>query len=103
MGLPRFSGRDSGVQWTCPADVETDSEEVEVTTDAAQAWLDLLACDTPTLPGAADCTPGHHNEGQEPTSVELENATGYPEGSAADFEFIDSWREVGTFDGIAFR
>jgi len=84
--------------------LETGAEVVEATAEAEQAWLDLLATGEPRLLGGGDCTPGYYNnEGQEPTEVDIQNAAGYPEGSAAYFEFIDGWRASGEFDGLEFR
>lgn len=53
--------------------------------------------------GSPDCTPGYYNnEGRGPSAHSL-LSVGYPEGAAAYFEYIDSWRTSGSFDGLEFR
>ena len=84
--------------------LEAGADQVEVTEEAEQAWLDLLGTNTQSFLGNADCTPGYYNnEGQALTRREQIHAAGYPDGPVAFFEFIDGWRRAGTFDGLEFR
>ena len=80
------------------------ADEVEVTTDAEQAWVDHLLAGMRMFGGAADCTPGYYNnEGQLPTPADRRNAGGYPAGPAAYFDFIKEWRKSEKFEGLEFR
>jgi len=83
---------------------EVDASEVEVTVDAEQAWVAQLEAGGRTFGGDPTCTPGYYNNegrGTDPTAVR--NTLGYPEGPVAYFEYIDSWRNSGDFDGLDFR
>ena len=75
--------------------------EVEVTEDAEAAWMDLLATGVSFL-GSADCTPGYYNNEGRPTGDQAA-WRGYPYGAVAFFEFINQWRDAGTFEGLEFR
>jgi cation diffusion facilitator CzcD-associated flavoprotein CzcO len=78
-------------------------EEVEVTADAEQAWIDLLMTGGGRMLGAAECTPGYYNnEGQAPGPVSR-SMVGHPAGALAFFRHLEKWREDGRFEGIEFR
>ncbi|HEY4375657.1 MAG TPA: NAD(P)/FAD-dependent oxidoreductase [Acidimicrobiales bacterium] len=78
--------------------------EVEVTEEAEQGWVDLLAGNSNPLLGNPDCTPGYYNnEGQPIGRRERLNASGYPQGPVAFFDYIDKWRTSGQFEGLEFR
>jgi cation diffusion facilitator CzcD-associated flavoprotein CzcO len=80
------------------------ADEVEVTAEAEQAWVDLLVAGGRSFGGNPDCTPGYYNnEGQPAGPHHLITTLGYPEGPAAYFTYIDGWRRAGTFDGLVFR
>jgi cyclohexanone monooxygenase len=50
-----------------------------------------------------DCTPGYYNnEGIDPGPA-ARLRVGHPQGAMAYFQYIDQWRNTGTFDGIEFR
>ena len=54
--------------------------------------------------GSPDCTPGYYNnEGKPIGRRERLNASGYPGGPVAYFQFIDGWRRSGDFEGLDFR
>ena len=83
--------------------LDTGADTVEVTAEAEQAWMDLLATGTGGIIGSPDCTPGYYNnEGLDP-GVAVKLNVGYPEGASAYFAYIDRWRSSGDFDGLAFR
>jgi cation diffusion facilitator CzcD-associated flavoprotein CzcO len=84
--------------------LETGADEVEVTEEAEQAWMDLLETNPLSFFGNADCTPGYYNnEGQPLNSRARFGMAGYPLGPVAFFEFIDRWRNSGEFEGLEFR
>jgi cyclohexanone monooxygenase len=78
-------------------------DEVEVTKEAEDAWLDLLLSGEGRMLGAQDCTPGYYNnEGQDPgPSAFL--SVGYPQGAMAYFSYLEGWRSSGEFEGLSFR
>src|SRR5690606_4725668 len=78
-------------------------EQVEVTRQAEDAWIDLLLSSPRfSVIGSPDCTPGYYNnEGQPAKDREL--FVGYPQGAMAFFRYIDEWRNSGAFEGLAFR
>ena len=79
--------------------------QVEVTTEAEQAWVSALdGSSMGFLVGASDCTPGYYNnEGKPLTPRQVLNGSRYAGGPVAYFEYIDRWRNSGTFDGLEFR
>jgi cation diffusion facilitator CzcD-associated flavoprotein CzcO len=84
--------------------LDIDADEVEVTSDAQQAWMDLLESSPLSFFGNADCTPGYYNnEGQPLNSRARFGMAGYPLGPVAYFEYIDNWRNSGDFEGVEFR
>ena len=83
---------------------EVGAEEVEVTEDAEQAWVGLIEGSPTAFLGSPDCTPGYYNnEGKPIGRRERLNASGYPGGPVAYFQFIDGWRRSGDFEGLDFR
>ena len=83
---------------------EIGADEVEVTDDAEQAWVELLQGSQMGLLGNADCTPGYYNnEGRPLGPRERLNASGYPLGPVAYFQYIDAWRSSGAFEGVELR
>ncbi|SDM10789.1 flavin-containing monooxygenase [Nonomuraea jiangxiensis] len=78
-------------------------DEIEVTKEAEDAWIELLLSGTGPLLGSPDCTPGYYNnEGQELGPRWRLNA-GYPHGATAYFAYLDRWRTSSTFEGLEFR
>jgi len=84
--------------------LDVGAEEVEVTAEAEQAWVDLLLGNPRTFGGNPDCTPGYYNnEGQPGGRRATLNGSGYPEGPVAYFAYIDRWRSSGDFAGLELR
>jgi hypothetical protein len=83
--------------------METDTQVVEVTAKAETAWVEMLDSNPKAFLGNPDCTPGYYNNEGRPTGRrERLNASGYPDGAAAYFEYIEGWRSSGDFDGLQF-
>jgi cyclohexanone monooxygenase len=83
--------------------LDSGAEQIEVTKEAEDAWIDLLLSGAPRMLGAPDCTPGYYNnEGQDPGPA-AKLSVGYPHGAMAYFSYIDRWRSSGDFEGLAFR
>ncbi|MDX2238019.1 MAG: NAD(P)/FAD-dependent oxidoreductase [Hyphomonadaceae bacterium] len=75
---------------------------VEVTQEAEDAWIALLKTGPGMMIASPDCTPGYYNnEGKMPTEAQR-LSVGYPAGAAAYFQYIERWRQAGTFEGLAF-
>jgi len=80
------------------------AEQVEVTTEAENAWVHMLENSSQSFLGNPECTPGYYNnEGRPIGRREKLNAAGYPGGPVAYFEYIDAWRRSGAFEGLEFR
>ena len=80
------------------------ADEVEVTREAEDAWVELLESSERAFIGNPDCTPGYYNnEGRPVGRRERLNGSGHPEGPVAYFRYIDEWRSSGDFDGLEFR
>jgi len=78
--------------------------EVEVTAEAEASWVTLLEGNPMAFMGNAECTPGYYNnEGRPVGRREQLNASGYPEGPMAYFNYIGQWRRSGEFEGLDFR
>ena len=85
--------------------VDHGHQEVEVTKEAQDAWMELLLSG-PRLGviGSAECTPGYYNnEGQPAEGSGPDWFLGYPTGAAAYFEYLEGWRTKGDFEGLEFR
>ena len=79
------------------------AQEVEVTQEAQDAWVELLLTGPGRMIGSPDCTPGYYNnEGQDPGPA-ARYYVGYPAGATAYFRYLDGWRNSGDFEGLAFR
>ena len=80
------------------------ADEVEVAGASEQTWVELVEKSERVLLGNPDCTPGYYNnEGQPMGRRERLNSAGFPEGPVAFFDFIESWRRSGAFEGLEFR
>lgn len=78
--------------------------EVEVTEEAEQDWVTLLQSHVRAFIGNPECTPGYYNnEGGEIGPKQRLNGSGYPMGPVAFWQYLDQWRNTGTFEGLAFR
>ncbi|TDT14829.1 cation diffusion facilitator CzcD-associated flavoprotein CzcO [Ilumatobacter fluminis] len=84
--------------------IEVGADEVEVTQEAEDRWVDLLEKHGRRFGNNQECTPGYYNnEGQSPGRRGLLNSAGYPAGPVAFFQYIDQWRTSGEFEGLEFR
>ena len=84
--------------------LENDLDEVEVTTEAEAAWVELLESGPRRFGNDPNCTPGYYNnEGKLADRAGVRAGLGYPDGAVAYFEFIDRWRRSGEFEGLKFR
>ena len=78
-------------------------DQIEVTKEAEDAWIELLLSGPGLMIGSPDCTPGYYNnEGQDPGPTR-QLFVGYPFGAMAFFQYIDQWRTSGEFKGLEFR
>ncbi|MEV0596950.1 flavin-containing monooxygenase [Nonomuraea cavernae] len=78
-------------------------DEIEVSEEAENAWVELLLSGAGMLLGSPDCTPGYYNnEGRDPGS-RGRLMVGYPHGAMAYFSYLDGWRASGVFEGLEFR
>jgi cation diffusion facilitator CzcD-associated flavoprotein CzcO len=78
-------------------------DEIEVTKEAEDKWVELLLTGVGRMIGAPDCTPGYYNnEGREPGPAAKLNV-GHPAGALAYFKYIDAWRSTGEFEGLQLR
>jgi cation diffusion facilitator CzcD-associated flavoprotein CzcO len=76
-------------------------DQVDVSTQAEEAWLEQLAPNPVMTSFLAACTPGYYNnEGQGPSPHSL--LVGYAHGAPAYFRYIDQWRSSGDFKGLEF-
>ncbi len=76
---------------------------VEVTREAEDAWLALLASGMGSFIGTLECTPGYYNnEGKGWAEKGAGLGIGYPFGAVAYFNYIEDWRESGAFEGLVF-
>ncbi len=79
------------------------ADEVEVTKEAEEAWVELLLTGMGLIIGSQECTPGYYNnEGHAPGPAARLNV-GYPSGAKAYFEYIEEWRQAGAYEGLEFR
>jgi cyclohexanone monooxygenase len=78
-------------------------QEVEVTKEAEDAWIDLLLSGPGMTLGSADCTPGYYNNEGQPLGPGASLFVGYPGGAMAYFQYLDGWRSKGDFAGLEFR
>jgi cyclohexanone monooxygenase len=77
--------------------------EIEVTKEAEDAWLELLASGPGSALGSPDCTPGYYNNEGQPGGTGWSLIAGYPAGAMAYFQYLDAWRTRGDWAGLDFR
>ena len=83
--------------------LRTKGAQIEVTAEAEAEWVELMASSERGFLGNPDCTPGYYNNEGGPIGLkERLNASGYPDGPAAYWEYLDRWRSTGDFAGLAF-
>jgi cation diffusion facilitator CzcD-associated flavoprotein CzcO len=82
----------------------TGAAEVEATQAAEDDWIELLESNPNPLMGNPECTPGYYNnEGRPMGRKERLSVAGYPAGPVAFFDFIETWRTTGDFEGLTFH
>ncbi len=84
---------------------ETGAQEVEVTKEAEDAWLELLktGAGRRMIGASPDCVPGYYNNEGHPPGPHAWLSIGYPDGAMAYFRYLKQWRERGDFEGLEFR
>ena len=80
-----------------------DKHEVEVTKESEDSWLELIHSGPGTFLGTTECTPGYYNNEGQPTVHGRDFLVGFPLGAMAYFEYLESWRASGKFEGLDFR
>jgi len=83
--------------------IDEGAQQVEVTKDAEDAWIELLLSGPGMFLGSPDCTPGYYNNEGQDAGPERALFVGHPGGAIAYFSYIDGWRKSGAYDGLAFR
>jgi cyclohexanone monooxygenase len=78
-------------------------DEVELTQEAEDAWLELLQSGPGMTLGSAECTPGYYNNEGQPGGAGWTTLVGYPAGAMAYFKYLDEWRSKGDYEGLEFR
>ncbi|MHB2029402.1 MAG: NAD(P)/FAD-dependent oxidoreductase [Acidimicrobiales bacterium] len=77
--------------------------EVEVSAAGEAAWMNLLEGTSASFLADPECTPGYYNNEGRPMGLrERRNLSRYPEGPVAYFEYIDAWRNSGSFENLDF-
>lgn len=79
------------------------ADVVEVTAEAEQAWVDLIATGHGMNIGNTECTPGYYNNEGKGQDERAKYAAGHPGGAMAYFTHIDAWRKSGEYSGLEFR
>jgi cation diffusion facilitator CzcD-associated flavoprotein CzcO len=84
--------------------LDVGAEQVEVSQEAEDAWVDMLEHQLARMTSDPDCTPGYYNnEGLPVGRKEKLNGSGYPDGPVPYFHYIREWRSNGAFEGLEFR
>ena len=78
-------------------------DEVEVSQQAEEEWIQLLLTGAGRMIGSQDCTPGYYNNEGQPTGPQARLFVGYPHGAMAFFKYLKEWRSNGNFEGLEFR
>ena len=76
-------------------------QEIEVSLEAEDAWLELLKQAPPMMIGTTECTPGYYNNEGKGWEQSLMGG-GYPYGPVAYFKYLNEWRDSGEFKGLEF-
>ncbi len=80
------------------------ADQVEPTAEAEAAWVELLEAGSRGFGNNPDCTPGYYNnEGKLATEANMRSSLGFPDGPMPYFNYIDDWRNSGSFEGLEFR
>ena len=83
--------------------LDSDASEVEVTSDAEEAWLTRIQPRQGSVIGSPDCTPGYYNNEGKPLGEDQElNGAAFIDGPVAYFDYLEAWRSTGRFEGLDF-
>jgi cation diffusion facilitator CzcD-associated flavoprotein CzcO len=83
--------------------LEAGKATVSLNREAEDQWLALLATGPGMIIGTTECTPGYYNnEGQGWEGTPGALGMGYPYGAIAYFNYLDTWRNSGAFEGLTF-
>ena len=83
--------------------IDNGYEQIEVTKEGEDAWIELLLSGPGRMLGAnSECTPGSYNNEGQPLEGNGSLFVGYPQGAVAYFKYLDEWRSSGEFEGLAF-
>ena len=77
--------------------------EIEVTREAEDKWIELLLQAPPRMIGSTECTPGYYNNEGHGWDEGVTRAVSYPYGPVAYFNYLNEWRNSGSFEGVEFR
>ena len=75
-------------------------DQVEVTKEAEDAWIDLLLSGPGMTLGSADCTPGYYNNEGKVDEGKTLTSEMYGGGSDEFFALLRAWRDAGTWEGL---
>ena len=78
-------------------------DEVEVTKEAEDAWIELLLSGGGRMLGSPDCTPGYYNNEGQPPGPGRRSSSATRSAPSAFFHHIERWRSAGDFAGLEFR
>ena len=78
-------------------------QEIELTRESEDAWLELCQQAPPMMIGTTECTPGYYNNEGHGWDEGMTQAVAYPFGPVAFFNYLKEWRESGKFEGVEFR
>jgi cyclohexanone monooxygenase len=78
-------------------------QEIELTKESEEAWLELCRQAPPMMIGTTECTPGYYNNEGHGWEDGMTQAVAYPFGPVAFFNYLKEWRESGEFEGVEFR
>ncbi len=82
--------------------IDNELQTLEVTSEAEEAWMELLLQAPPMMIGTTECTPGYYNNEGQGWGEGVTRAVSYPFGPVAYFEYLNNWRNSGEFEGIEF-
>ncbi|MEM9569952.1 MAG: NAD(P)/FAD-dependent oxidoreductase [Pseudomonadota bacterium] len=80
----------------------TNSDAVEPTKAAQDAWVELVLSGAGMMIGNTECTPGYYNNEGEGVTEKNRHGLGHPAGARAFFAHIAAWRDSGSFEGLDF-
>ena len=82
--------------------IDTGATRVDAAAEAQDKWVKFLLTGPGTTMGAPDCTPGYYNNEGKGLDPRAAYSVGHPGGAVAFFNYIEKWRQAGTFEGLQF-